>query len=560
MIPTGVEFKGDVPAGQDWVGYAKSQLDILLRQMSLARPKPLNEGARVVSPLPGVTVTCISSFGSTQVIIDVAEGRRKPRIVREQKKRKYEYLKLFAHVDMLTVNTWYSKMYSDTHFYQYMEGDILAREQVVSGIGCSIVSLTGAAPSTSAFVTSELLAYSKYGTSWPSVVGGNGLFTDTEINSIIEYYNSLFPPTLDAFIIPDVESADNWYDVQNKTVTDTGCVNTETIGGGMLISETTCDIPAGWCTATYARWSHSYPGDWFDVKTQLKKDICKYVLKENVFDYRCVKYCSLDTTNSDVDPIIKRIIYLLDTPTSGILWYTPTYVFSDREYEDLGSCADLSPKFIRTDDFYDIEEMLEWCDDLENASYPYTYRRMLPYKGRLNLHDNSYNEQPFYLTLFSENKLENYKLPDGFSFAVTRYGGILTNNNRVQDRSGCLSITPETYNISFNTLIKFNLSAGYLDLNPWTHDTYSELHNAASNLVGQVITKLGGTVFDNQTIPVAMNAGELDDAVNYHGFPLIDFKSLPGLLYASPCFNIKIYGIPITEEEYKAVRYADNSN
>lgn len=573
MITTGVEFKGDIPAGQDWVGYAKSQLDILLRQMSLARPKPLNEGARVVSPLPGVTVTCISSFGSTQVVIDVAEGRRKPRIVREQKKQKYEYLKLFAHVDMFTFNTWYSKWWSDTHFQQYIEGDILAREQIVSGIGCAIVSLNGTGPSTSSFVLSELLAYSGTGLAWASVVGDNGLYADTEVNNIIEYYNSLFASFTGSQIVPDIEAADNWFDVQDKSHSwsFTGilyALNEYNPLLGYNEYEAVYDdnaIETGWCNRKWLSWRHKYIlPPWKIVTTDWAYDLSRCLLTENVYDFRCVKWhrnFNEYMVDEDSDQPNDRDCYFIVSPVSGCLWYSLTRWMETYTVGDETVCPDLSSGNDITGTEYILDEMLEWCDDLTNASYPYTYRRMLPFKGYLNLHDNLYNASPKYRTIINDEKLNNYYLPDGFCYSFMRYGGVLqiyAHSSEYVCTSG--GRYENTDNITLRTLMKFNLAAGYFGNSPWEDRTYHNLHNAVSDLVGQTIVKLGGVVYDNSTIPFAVNDNEKNFAVERHGFSDIDFKTLPGLLYASPCFNIKIYGIPITEEEYKAVRYADDSN
>lgn len=73
MIPTTIVITGDRVAGINFVNYAKGQLEILRRQMSLTTPRPLPEGYRTVHPFPGVVVECWAGYGSSVVKIHVSK-------------------------------------------------------------------------------------------------------------------------------------------------------------------------------------------------------------------------------------------------------------------------------------------------------------------------------------------------------------------------------------------------------------------------------------------------------------------------------------------------------
>jgi len=69
MIPTiKVVLKGDKWASQSYIKFAQAQLAILEKQMSF---QELNEGRRVVSPIEGVVVECLSRFNHKEIRIDV---------------------------------------------------------------------------------------------------------------------------------------------------------------------------------------------------------------------------------------------------------------------------------------------------------------------------------------------------------------------------------------------------------------------------------------------------------------------------------------------------------
>lgn len=64
--PIKLVFKGDESAGQMYIKFAKKQLGILEQQMKF---QGLNEGRRIVSPIHGVFVECVSSFSYHAVAI-----------------------------------------------------------------------------------------------------------------------------------------------------------------------------------------------------------------------------------------------------------------------------------------------------------------------------------------------------------------------------------------------------------------------------------------------------------------------------------------------------------
>jgi hypothetical protein len=76
LIPeTKIVHSGNKAAAQGHIKFATAQLAILERLMSYQK---LNEGRRVVSPYPGVTVECTSRFGHKEVHINVASPPSPP--------------------------------------------------------------------------------------------------------------------------------------------------------------------------------------------------------------------------------------------------------------------------------------------------------------------------------------------------------------------------------------------------------------------------------------------------------------------------------------------------
>jgi hypothetical protein len=75
--PVKIKLGGNRGAGQSYIKFATAQLSILERQMSFQN---LNEGSRVVSPIEGVTVWCISKFGKKEVQIQVDQHVTYPQV------------------------------------------------------------------------------------------------------------------------------------------------------------------------------------------------------------------------------------------------------------------------------------------------------------------------------------------------------------------------------------------------------------------------------------------------------------------------------------------------
>ena len=67
-IPIGVSLVGDIPRCYQYIGLAKSQLDILERQLSF---QEINVGARSVKPFSGVTIKAWTCFNYRKVSIYV---------------------------------------------------------------------------------------------------------------------------------------------------------------------------------------------------------------------------------------------------------------------------------------------------------------------------------------------------------------------------------------------------------------------------------------------------------------------------------------------------------
>ena len=83
MIPTKIIVTGDIPAGKEFIGFAKNQLSILRKEMSFQK---LNEGARTVKPFPGVIVECWSSFNLSEIRIHMLPGAGGVEEAHEEKK------------------------------------------------------------------------------------------------------------------------------------------------------------------------------------------------------------------------------------------------------------------------------------------------------------------------------------------------------------------------------------------------------------------------------------------------------------------------------------------
>ena len=100
MIPVKVTVTGDISKGRMLVGFAKDQMRILERAMSF---QALNEGERTVSPFPGMTVSCWSSFSLQEIRIHVDQPSGAGGVQLKNRKEERKECYCFPHISLARV-------------------------------------------------------------------------------------------------------------------------------------------------------------------------------------------------------------------------------------------------------------------------------------------------------------------------------------------------------------------------------------------------------------------------------------------------------------------------
>lgn len=117
MIPVKVTVTGDIPKGRMLVGFAKDQMRILERAMSF---QSLNEGERVVSPFPGMTVTCWSSFSLQEIRIHVTQPAEEKGVQTKKKTEERKECYCFPHISLAKVLAVYPSVLPEPQLSDYV--------------------------------------------------------------------------------------------------------------------------------------------------------------------------------------------------------------------------------------------------------------------------------------------------------------------------------------------------------------------------------------------------------------------------------------------------------
>lgn len=173
-----------------------------------------------------------------------------------------------------------------------------------------------------------------------------------------------------------------------------------------------------------------------------------------------------------------------------------------------------------------------------------------PYKTLAN-YGNSYNYMPFEQ---GDVLCQNYTLSDGLSWYFSAAGGNIGHVNyvRVYTHSTGSTYTTDT-NITARGLYHINALVGF-GKSKWNLAPFSPLNGAIRQLAVQAIQYLGGTVYDNATIPLDVPEADRDIMENYLDYPIVDdFKTFSGLLYCSPLYNLRVYCMPTSKKTRRTV-------
>lgn len=530
MIPPRIIIQGDPHLCLRWIGYGKSQLNILRRQMSFQK---LEQAVRQVKPLPNVLVSCGVSFNDSVIKISVVERREKEE-KKELKKKivEYKYLKVFVHVDTILKESW-----------DYFQTETVTREHVTSPVACGVLNLASGAIIWNDVLMQEYLAEGT-NVDWEGI---NGTIS-TDINAIIAYYDSLFPASAKYKI--ETENIVNYWMNNSFSPYWTGNVTGEINEIG-LKSEYTSTVtwseesfdgqvkeeshaPSGdWCTGTYYRGymlGFVLPDDRMnpDVVFQYLSDadIYKdytYVVTDGVFKcarnikFRYEYYHQYAPAPYKYDTRFYLTHRWFESPILGIMW---DGCLDSIQWTEV----DTSP-YTLTYEANDLRELRRTGSDSMSQNY-------YPCKASVTIPAVNY------LLDIGQGLDANYILSNGFSWYYGTVGGLVHSFSLINEDG---SLLEENTSI-FRTLINFGAIAGK-NLDPWVGNDSAILGKSIRELAKNAVELAGGAVYDNTTIPLRTETNDIlfdwTDAVE------TNMMTYNTLLYASPTLNIRVYAVPV---------------
>lgn len=563
-------LSGDRDAAKMLIGKAHSEMRLLEHQMDFLG---LQQGVRTVRPLPRILIKCSKVFGQRNCLIHVDSGYGKEKRAIEQ-----SVVKIFVHVDMFNQELWQAVV-DDGVF----TGDRVTRDKIVSAVACGVVNVNSGKvvwlsvkePYSATYDCNLLAEHS--GTDWEGVY--SIVDTAENANLVINYYNTLFSDSyLHEDTLPVVEN--KWiktkaqagalvYGVENYAIS-------AVLTSGYSSVYTTDDDSnplVNWTNYTYSNNSSSvwltppnfisygytdrydvYP--WFYITSTtsaIKMPFIRYqeLLSDGVtYDER--KYTQgvqllirhdwhggspYAATMVEVNDLDHRYYRMRLCPIVGYVWCLPDEQQEYRKFEvidpDLSQLyqTELSDILVRG-----LHRTIATYST-ETNKWPYRGSQMTPQTNHLMFENGNCYEQ-------------NYELQGGFSWYCASAGGNIT--DRFIDTSYVVSpsndiTTTHTYTETVRGLYNICALAGY-NLPKWGSRHMNPINGAIKEIAAAAIEYLGGTVYDNATIPLNIPT---NDAAIINGdleFPTIDFKQVPGLLYCSPLFNIRVNCIPVKKK------------
>ena len=489
----------------------------------------------------------------------------------------YDLVKIFVHVDMLNHEDWSSGTVNKVAWY-----DSLVREDVVSAVACGIVALsTGQVmwkavkePYSATYDCNLLAEHS--GTDWEGVY--SLLDTAGNANTVLNYYNTLFS---DSFLyeatLPTISS--KW--IKTKSA------------AGAIVSGTENYAVTAVLTAGYTEAYTQEDGTLLDWTKYVYSNnaISVWLTPPNMIVYSLMDrydvypfYWATYTTSATKMPFIRYRELLDDGVTYDARKYTQgVQLLIRHDWHGGGSYASTRVEVIDYDHRYYRMRLCPivgytWClPDEQQVSYVWgeafdgysqlyatsregyivrgLHRTMPTYSTVINRYPyrgSQMTPQNNHLQFENGNVYEqNYELPDGFSWYIATAGGNISHQNYVWDYtyfnpnvdlSGDYTLTE-----TVRGLYSICALAGY-NLPKWGERHADPINKAIKEIASAAITYLGGTVYDNATIPLDIPVTDTTIIEDVLGFPTIDYKQSPGLLYCSPLFNIRVNCVPVKQK------------
>lgn len=578
--PDKILLSGDKVRGVRFIGRGHSEMFLLENAMSFQK---LDQSVRVTRPEDGVIIKCTKVFGQKNIHIYVQpRGGPVPPL-----EIPINLVKIFVHIDMINHEDWSSGTVDGVAWY-----DRVVREDVVSAVACGVVNLANGKvlwsavkePYSETYDCNLLAEHS--GTNWEGVY--SILDTAENANLVLNYYNTLFADSaMYESEIPVIEN--KW--IKTKTPTGATVAGTENYAVTSVL------------TSGYSSVYTSYDGELIDWNKTVYSNNSSSVwltppnfIEYTLFDryYLWATFLRTSIAGSYKMPVIRYQELLDDGVTYDERKYAQwfqTLIRHDWHGGGSGSHYGAS-EAVDNDEIIDGEHRAyrmrhcpivgyTWClpDEQQVAKifstklstfddYPELYatlfedylvrglhRTMPTYSTVINRYAYRGSQMtPANNHIMFENGNcyeQNYELSNGFSWYIATAGGNITHRNysfdytyfnRDIDLSGDYTLT-ETVRGLYNVC-----ALAGKNLPKWGERHMNPINGAIKQIAGEAITYLGGVIYDNADIPLDIPAVDAEIINGPLEFATIDFKTVPGLLYCSPLFNIRINCIPVKKK------------
>lgn len=584
-------FDGDKQAGKQYMHRGAELMRDLEGRMAESRfAQFYQQDTLHVRPAPGVLIVAKKCFGSRIVTITVEKlgDRRK-------KKIPVKLVKIFVHVDMInsTPGVFPPSEHWEQYYYEDSHGDVfrwddpwnLERNHVTSAVACGIISVYDGrlfwsdvkvpvrVPSMEGEDTStEYLACNgTNGSPWEGIYLGIGTNTP---ETLFQWYNDLFPlaPYRDE-TMPTITDDDTWIKQETRAF--------EAIPGiePLYSPDDNYDY---WDSPhpdkMFSMKASTYDADWDYTIIQRKTTVLFYDYYHYWDDYNLNRFGIDEEGEEDWHNLRFITGYFLTkdgTPSAdpvdvGVPWYRyhPLLgvVWSHNQWFSYPAEIVGETPAMECQQFNGIE-WIDWPEEIwhmegwfmrplrmdqgvidEDTTYPVVPRNMYPW--RFYTDELGWDDHDFF-QYSGTDATQNYKAPDGFCWYSGISGGLLFHDIKetYPDCTPVFQIDEISFRDStLRTLISIGAAAGK-NIFPWKDRTMSPIVSAIRGLAVEAITFLGGSVYSNRDIPDELDIKDYlrADFLGHSGVTIsYDWRSASGLLYCSPCYGIRIYGVPVT--------------
>lgn len=602
FIPAKIVIIGEYKNAARFVARGQSEMRTLLGDMD---QRGLKRSVRRIVPEPGCSIECENVFGQKTIRITVPSvgGGRKEEIV-EYLWKVFVHADVMDFSewagDDVRDEMWEVQrskyFYNDTSAPWWLSGDRLTRPMVRSAVSCGVVDIANRKMYWSGSKPHTLLAEQTPSppTGWEGVAINRNYPDDIlPVYDILfpesPFYGQFSPPTLseDNRFVPSITARGHfvettvlaeyngqfyeqpeqlgwgsWTIIKQSTTIwglsyEWGELYRHSSNGTVHFdySRTVKPIPYASVTLQYAE----------TVNTRLVNIVPLYFARETPHPYANapseygVMKSYRHTTGLAGTDIHESSIESLDAhPTVGSYYNMPSAYWDvevDTSYtwgwmydgEEIAGSRDDFTTFT----YHHFYGMMRRYNGLSYGTAPYNATDMLPYLDTLNMWFQGFtsifatnNDQYEALQTIGNTLSDNYKDSAGNCWFLSSRGGVYSKITR--DFPGVATLNIPIYNdtITVRTAMTFAIACGF-NIPPVGERGGEYINGAVADLAKIAVLEAGGNVYPNETLPAMIR----DDDVSFYeaktGKKFIRFHTMPGSIYCSPLFNLRVYAYPV---------------